>query len=377
MQALLKRYKEYKHRIASINWDLSWEEEYLYLKELKENRNKMPQSGIYDSICQFRAQMYKIEKRKFFLLQAVSLVAFAVILLRGLTKSVKKSTKADAIYFYKTDIFPSEIINSKTLVLVTSSDVKLTRSDIAFLWKIFLTSPFNWILLSSTAFRISNIRFAITKHNISEVLANIEYSCACGAIFEYCSYNNLILKNFMHGEKLLSIRDSFTRFHEFYVWNNHYKKIFETLCTNSSSIIIFNPWDSKNKKTKPIETKKVCYFMGGEETKDEIKIVNKNLSVFTDLGYQVYYKKHPRPLDDHSLNNSYTEYLQFSKIEDLYIFDYIISPYGSILFQCYINNQGIIVDDITNPQKVKQLQDRNYIFLNKINNVPLLSSFKM
>ena len=45
----------------------------------------------------------------------------------------------------------------------------------------------------------------------------------------------------MHGEKVLALRDSFAVFDEFYVWDSHYKTIFETLNVKAKFFI-------KNKK---------------------------------------------------------------------------------------------------------------------------------
>lgn len=372
---LLKKYREIKLPISAINWNRSWKEEEIFLLKLKLERAKKPDEGIYDSITQYKAQNYGVSVSDAIALHLLSFIAFPFVFFKSISRRVIKSEKRDAAYFSRAEIFPKTVQNTRSIIFIGNDDFKLRIEDIKFLWRVLIISRFNWIILSAVTFRIARIRYAIEAYGIKEVWANMEYSCACGAVHDFCIQNHLVLKNFMHGEKLLNIRDTFTRFHELYVWNNHYKEILETLLVRADKIIIANPWELEEKKEPSFESKKICYFLNGRESPSEIEIIDRSLRAFKNKGYEIYYKKHPRQPNKYSLSKDYLEYSQFNEIKDLYIFDYVISEYSTVLFQCYCNNQAVILNDLSNPERVKQLQERNYIFLNKNFNVPALSRF--
>lgn len=356
-------YKEVKRRIVSINWDNTWEEEEVFLNKLIKERSQKGSSGLYDSLYQYKAQTFNENFKSIFILQVVSFFSFLFLLIKSLLKTVSFESKANVAYFYNLSIFSMHHKEDKVFKFISSNDVALKLEDIIIIFHVLLRTSFNFTIISSYIFRVSQIRYAIEKYNVSEVWSNMEYSCSCGLVYEYCKARGIVFKNFMHGEKLLTLRDSFNRFDEFYVWSNDYKNFFKIL-NCKANIVIDNPWELKCKKINKRKTNQVCYFLKGIETKEEMKLITKSLEALAFNGMKVFFKPHPRQRNMHKLFGNFNEYKNFENndISSLYQFDYVIAQYSTVLFQCYCNNQEIVLDDVSNKELFKKLSERRYVF---------------
>lgn len=356
-------YKEVKKSATSIKWDQSWSSEAAYLEKRASIRKRQPQYGLYDSIAQYKCQVFQESFFSVLLLQTVSFFSLLYIVIKAMANKVHKEVACNIAYFYSLSIFSTEQQKHHSFGFVGKKDMKLTGSDIFWLLQNLVRSSFNFTVISTTAFRIGQIRWAIETFSVSEIWSNMEYSPSCGLVYEYCQSKGLKLKNFMHGEKVLTIKDAFTRFDEFYVWDKHYQDIFVKLHCHAP-IFISNPWKTDNPKRSQIKSNKICYILNGIETSDELKRVDEFLNKMETKGYQIFYKKHPRQPNNALLNNRFFEYHGFkdNQIQDLYEFDYIVSQYSTILLQCYFNSQEIILDDYANPDKMQALKDRAYFF---------------
>ncbi len=126
-------------------------------------------------------------------------------------------------------------------MLLGEGDTYATFKDMVFLARILILSRFNFYILSTSIYRISQIAYAIRHHNIKEAWVNMEYSVAAPICQLYCKKNNVKLINFMHGEKVVTSRDSFLIFDEYIVWNEHYRNLASSLIVKTNFIIL-NPW---------------------------------------------------------------------------------------------------------------------------------------
>lgn len=363
VKIILKKYKEAKRRIASINWEVPSEKELAYLSLLKSERAKYPDIGLYDSIYQYKCQVYGMSKSNLFFLHCMSLMSFFYVFLKGVFCFPRLAEHKDCVYFHDLHIFSRDRVSHKKLVFVDNDQLCLMVSDCLFLMGCFFKSGCNFVLLATAAFRVGQIRYAINKYGIHEVWSSMEYSCACGVLYDYCLEKNICLKNTMHGEKLLTLRDAFTRFHEFYVWDKHYEDMFKILNCNSK-FCISNPWIVIPKEDT-ILSGKVCYFLKGIESIEEIQKIRELLFDMQNRGFEIYVKKHPRQLNRNEFGEGFQELTHFdNKVEELYVFDFVIAQYSTILFQCYHNNQQILIDNISNPQLFNHLKEREFYFSN-------------
>jgi len=379
IRKLFSKYRALKQSMVTIRWEYPWAEEEEYLASLNHTSINV-ENGFESSQLQYKAQVFKLPLIKIFFLQLFSFGSIFFILIKGIGSRLNNNRKkglADVAYFYSDKIFPKSLKSNRKMIYVNNSSVSLSFSDILFLIRTAIVIRFNMVILAAAMYRIGQISYAKKIYCVSEVWVNMEYSCASGIAYEYCKRSNLLIKNFMHGEKVLSLRDSFAHFHEIYVWDEHYAKIFTRLHARGK-IFINKPWNENKKKNGGANQNTLCYFFKGAETEVESETISSLIEKFESLGYRIFIKKHPRQKNTLFLNKDYDEVLDFdNEISLLYKFDYIVAQYSTVLFQCWCNNQAVLIDDISNRYLVNSLVDREYFFYhNPIqDNSKLLSTF--
>ncbi|MDM1086233.1 hypothetical protein [Myroides odoratimimus] len=377
LKKLLFRYKSLKMSIVSINWDISWQVEKVFLEKLLLERKTLPNKGVYDSIYQYKAQTFKKSLLDILILQIVSFCAFFLLTIRYLFSPIKKSINLyDVAFFYKKDIFDSSVIGNKELVFIDANQGSLTFGDFCFICKVLYKTRFNFIIMSTVVYRMAQSSFAIRTYSIKELWVNMEYSCASGILKDYCFNKNIVLNNFMHGEKILTLRDAFSCFDRFYVWNNDYFDMFQTLNTNSE-IIISNPWLSKSIEIKanrnPVK-RTICYFFKGVESDEEVLRLQESFDrLRVEFSFKIYVKDHPR---QGIVSSRFTNVSVIDKdvnFEYLYsTIDYLCAQYSTVLTQCEMLGVNYLVDDISNIELANKLKERGYLMAQNVN---LLSKF--
>ncbi|UCS93239.1 hypothetical protein KZP23_21735 [Echinicola marina] len=376
---MLKYYKLIKQKIISINWGVTWEEEEKILKELSLQRKNFDDSYIYDSIFQFKAQVYFLKNTDKIILWIVSMFGFFILLLKNFfpKKSIKEKNTYDIAYFYSKTIFSNELVKGKRLVYIEPRKGELLFRDIVYLLGVLVKTQFNFGLLAISVYRIAQIRYAIEAYNVKSVWVNMEYSASCGIVRDFCHHECIELNNFMHGEKLLTLRDAFCSFDKFYVWDLHYKGMFEELMFKGE-IIIDNPFSICGNKKKKFKSKNsVCYFLKGIESPEELRIINEVLSNITRKGYFVKVKDHPRQkvcsnkLKGVSILESEGKDISEILCEN----EYIIAQYSTVLIQGWSMGSKVVIDDVSNETLIKELEDRSYFFFKKKEKIYRLSEF--
>jgi len=374
---MIKEYKKFKQKLITINWDRTWKEEKEILDQLKFSREKLPSNSIYDSVLQYKSQTYFLKFWQKLFLWVISFFGLCYLIFSNFTFKFREKynpKKYDIAYFYSDKIFNERKKVEKRLIFIESKAGLLFFNDIKFLFSVLIKINFNFSLLSIATYRIAQVRYALNRYSIDEVWCNMEYSAASGILHEYCRTHNLKLANFMHGEKVLTLRDTFCSFDTLHVWDEHYKILFETMFCNAK-IVIDNPWLDETKFRKNNE-KSICYILKGIESDDEVVNINKYLLKLKKCGFDIKIKEHPR-------NNNMSKKIQgFEMVENVINvsdvfpqFQFIMGQYSTVLTQAWFVNYNIIVDDITNPLLFKALKGRNYIFSEDRKHVTYFSSF--
>jgi hypothetical protein len=354
---MLKLYKKIKTSIASIQWDRSWDEEKRILEKLKRRREKMPDRPIFDSQMQYLAQTSHLNFLSRAALQTVSFFGLIYLVLKYLTRESFQQ-KYDVAFFYSKSIFPKKVKDEKSFVFIESEQGHLGKNELYYLLSLLCDLKFNFYLLAVSTYRIAQCNYALKKYSVSQVWSNMEYSCACGVLKDYLNKKDILLINFMHGEKILTLRDSFCGFDKMYFWNKHYLKIFRNLKYQDDFEIV-DPFNSAKKKS--IKDKwSFCYILKGTEDKYEIKKIVKFLNRLNEEGFNISVKPHPR----NDINLSYFSEYNIWKDNDLIeMFDnhlYVCAQYSTILHQADLYGIHILIDDISNKDLTKALHDRKY-----------------
>ncbi|MDG6315774.1 hypothetical protein P9986_01810 [Glaesserella parasuis] len=179
----------------------------------------------------------------------------------------------------------------------------------------------------------------ISKMQCREVLVSNEYSFTSSILTFYLRKNKKAVSNCMHGDKVLCLRDCFSCYDNFYVWDEYYKKLLIEMGVNAEFYV-----DS----CKFIELdcisnngKNIIFFLQGIESLDNLKNIKDVLVKLESIYNMPYYiKPHPRYITPHLLD-VFTEekVLNMDYKEALSRCFIVCSSYSTILFQVFVNKQ--------------------------------------
>jgi len=371
---VLAAYKRIKDKVVTIQWESAWTEESEVLDRLEAERTKHPDDPIYDSLFQFRAQVSGLSRLERLQLSAASCIGFFYLLTKYFVTRVEPGPRADVAYFYSVAIFPQIRQEEHVLAKVPLDAGKLRLEDVAFLLTTLVRLRLCFGVMSIAAHRVAQARFAIDRHNVTELWTTMEYSAACGITRAYCNRHEVHMANFMHGEKVLTLRDAFCSFDSYFVWSAHHREIVETLGCRGE-VFVENPWTSG--LIKQTETQKACYFLKGTETSAEINNISMVLEELRAAGYEVAFKAHPRrPIDVSPLaafTAIDTEVEVTSLLVDLQL---VIAQYSTVLTEAWFMGKNVLLDDTSSPELARSLADRRYFLLQQTERVTKTSTLQ-
>lgn len=244
---------------------------------------------------------------------------------------------------------------------------KREREMLLILWKRYWTSPY---FIFKNMLKMGMYAAQIKKGAPEAVISSCEYSFTSSLLTEYCHSRGVEHINIMHGEKLFNIRDAFVDFDRFYVWDDYYTDLFEELRIGSEAFYVELPkcFQFHVKKERNAEFK-FTYYLGGENTK-ELKSVKEVLLRTGEPKSRLCIRCHPRYGNYRLVSRIFTGFnienpREVSLQTSLSNTERVVSLYSTVLFQAFISGKGVVIDDISNPEKYKKLQELKYIMLNK------------
>jgi hypothetical protein len=326
---------------------------------------------ISRSYNQFYGYIMIQGKLKIFILNLISFFIIPPLILLFLLfnifyKTTKVRTNSAISFAVIEGIIPSSLLNKYRIIESEKTKYCLTIADIFFIIKIAFRYPFSYFFILKNLIKIANFSYLIKKFNCSAIIQTYEYSFTSSISTMYCENHGIKHINVMHGEKVYYIRDSFFSFHECYVWDEYYKKLFISLGAEPNQFIIeYPPVLNQLKEIGVIEGKEFKYYLDGTETIEQILSIKSSVeNKFKNL----IFRPHPRFSDILNLerNNIRIEDPGQVKIVDsLKECNYVCSKYSTVLFQALIMKKKIVVDDIMSPELYKDLIDREYIIFSK------------
>lgn len=332
------------------------------------NSLPVPSNDIQRSYNQYLCQNHLQSRGKVFLQNLISAFLVCPVLLfyffKGLSRR-KGATQVENVFIDQGihNFIPSAYKEGKEISTVSfGKSGYLKSSDLGKLFSLYVnywTSP---LFVLKIVFKVSKYKSIIDSYNPKNIIVASEYSFSSSFLTKYCEDLKIEHTNFMHGEKLFFIRDSFFRFTKCYVWDEHYVKLFRDLKASENQFQIIKPdlFSTERKRLK-----KYTYYLGNENQEE----LEKLATLFEVLQKDLTIRPHPRYSDlqiiedlfkknqiertdlgiDHSINES----------------AYVISLYSTVLFQAYINGVEIIIDDVTKNAKYESLKNLDYIMLSK------------
>ena len=100
---------------------------------------------------------------------------------------------------------------------------------------LLIANPYDAFMLEDDG-RIDEKIF--NEYTPKDLYVSAEYSFTSSILTAYCERNRVRHINVMHGEKTFFIREAFSRFHIFYVWDDFYIKLFHQLRANRTEYVV-------------------------------------------------------------------------------------------------------------------------------------------
>ena len=363
MAVLLERRQD-----ALFSYDVSKQKKYIA-------KLGNPRDEIERSYFQYKCQMQFNGKGITFLLNLVSFpVAILYWFKYGKKVQVNRLEHKNLVFFRDgkpENILPKSL--KKRYKAIESNPVEgtlLTAKDKKFIKGIICRYPLSWHFILKCLIKVGTYSFIIKKYSPDVIAVCAEYSFTSSLLTTYCNEKNIKHINVMHGEKLYFMRDSFFKFNSCYVWDEHYKKLFISMCADKNQFVIEIPPSLKFSESY-IKNEKYDYtYYLGAESEEVLNIIANHLLILHKRKKRISIRPHPRYSNVDIVKKIFT----FVNVEDtkkisieqsLLQTDTAISLYSTVLNQALYNSIPIVIDDISNPQSFKKLNDLDYICLYK------------
>jgi len=343
-----------------------------FLKRLPE-----PKDNFERSYFQYKCQQFLQKKYWTFMYASLSFLAYIPFVFYLIIKKKNKGSSSpenNAVFIFAgaSDLIPKNLFQSfdKIDSMTFGNKYYLNAYDLKFAFRLFLRYPFSTYFNIKTIYKIAFYRAIINDYHPKAIICSSEYSFTSSVLTSYCEEQNITHINVMHGEKFLFIRDSFFKFHQFYIWDEYYISVFKTLRADMTQFRVeVPPCLIMSKTDKPDMVFDYTYYLGGE-TESEIRKINDTLNLLHSRSFKICIRLHPRYSDKElaakvfstfqlELPDSVTIAQSFERTKCL------ISLYSTVLFQGYLNGKIIVIDDVSDQNKYEKLKVLKYIMISK------------
>ncbi|MFR9061022.1 hypothetical protein [Eubacterium callanderi] len=331
------------------------------------------------SFYQYKAQKFQNGILYFIFSNIFGLVSlpFLILIISKKKNSLKLKNSYDAVFWNPLgrEIIPKTLKRKYTIKYIEKGNYKaINKQDRSFVLKVVKKHPFSFFFIYKTIKDISYYRGLMNQYNLKVIISTCEYSFTSSILTEFCELNNILHINIMHGEKLFNIRDSFTCFHEFYVWEKYYKNLFINLKCKSC-FFIECPYINNEKK---IEKNYDYKFYLGMESSNTLILLKEIIEKLLKTDAKIKVRPHPRYTNMKLLKcyirNDLLELPEIININDsIDETCYVVGRYSTVLQQSFFQNVNIIIDDITQKEVYDALAEYGYIIFFKKHK--LLSDF--
>lgn len=355
---------------TSMEFSCSVNEDKEYLRNFPEPENDLERS-FYQYLCQKRVCNSSF---KWFLLNAMSGLMILPIKICFFMRA-NRMRQGDLHYdIVMTDDFIKNGYLVKESTESTKWNIKcldnryyekgiLTKEDLSFLKRIKSLYPNSFYFYFKCMCRIASYSEIIRRYTPKDLYVSAEYSFTSSVLTAYCEEKNVRHINVMHGEKAFYIRDAFSRFHIFYVWDDFYTELFHKLRADKTQYIVKRPYLPEI--MSPCGMNKCTYYLQVHSLKELRKI--KQCLEKINLKYKV--RPHPVHMDKNIESIFGKEHMEnpqeVSIWDSLKNTECVISVSSTVLLQAYWIKIPVIIDDLSNPSYMEELRLRNYIMFNK------------
>ena len=176
---------------------------------------------------------------------------------------------------------------------------------------------------------------------------------------------------FMHGDYISTLSFAFQRYSKYYVWDESYKDMFDRLKC-ASPMTVYRPSKLKGIAT-PIDEKECTYFATyyfSDETRKEAERIYEAFSKFEAAGLRTKIRPHPRFSDLEMLGDVFKGIMiedtkNYSLSDSITNSLFTVGLNTTVLSEAYFSGKKVVIDDISNPQKYMELDERGYVMIKR------------
>lgn len=274
------------------------------------------------------------------------------------------------------DILPKEIKEQyKNIIEIESinyKDIYLNRKAVEIcneLEKRYFLEPYFRIIVM--------IKLALFSRYIEEYnpKAIIFYACErefSGPLQTYlCEQEGISYESFMHGDYLYDICFAFQKFSKYYIWDEAYLKLFDSLRC-SFPMYIYKPAKLES-IARVLDEHRCKYFATyyfSNETRESIEIIHVIFKKLKEIGLRCKVRPHPRFSNLPVIKKIFIDFdiddiLSYSLARSIEDSLYIIGLNTTVLSQAYFSNKKIVIDDMSMKSKYLNLKEKKYIMLTR------------
>lgn len=239
----------------------------------------------------------------------------------------------------------------------------LTKEDSLFLKKISGRYPFSFFFRFKIMCRVANYSYIIRYYAPKIIFCSAEYSYTSSVLTMYCEKMGVELDNVMHGEKIFDVRDAFSRFSKFYIWDEFYIGLFLSLRANQTKYVI-KPIKGHKVKTVAGKTNHYTYYLQAQ-TMEQLRVIK---SKFESMKVDYLVRPHPIYSTDDIKKVFDDEHIESNDIdiwESIECAGNVVSIDSTVNYQAYLSGVNVILDDISDPIYFSSLIEGEYIMIHK------------
>ena len=329
-----------------------------YIGSFHEPKNDIDRS-YYQYLCQ---KWDTMSKEEFFLANIAAFILFLPKYITYRNRKVVKENHCDVVLTLEMlrAKIPSKYVSN--CVVQDFDGGSLSLEDAGYLKKIIREHPISFFYNYKIMCRLAAYAESISRYSPNIIFSSAEYSFTSSVLTNYCEKRGVKHINIMHGEKRYNARDAFSRFTEFYIWDEYYKNLFHSLRADKTEYVIQKMCVPNFKVA--INRDRCTYYLQ-LHTKEQLERIKKALEK-TGMDYLV----RPHPL--YSGGEEKTVFgVMHLESNDLDIWKSIasagtvISQDSTVLYQAYLVGADIVIDDVSDTTYFSNLEESGYIMISK------------
>jgi hypothetical protein len=376
-QFLLKKIYRVGLKITSIKRDpyKNLKREVRYISSLRPPKNRV-ESSYYQYLCQYKH--YRHNRIILNLISFPALVALLIMIFGGLLKKRKYENEEQfnkkyvAIFDADYSILPRSLkycceING---VFPLSGEIDYDEDSLVIIKSLLANYWYEPHFVFKVALKVGRYSRVISLSKCENIICAAEYSFASSALTELCENKSIKHINVMHGDKFINGVDAFCSFHKFYVWDDHYIKLFSILRCDVQEFEREKPdLQEDENKSKLIECKyDFTYYMGWELSIIDIKNIKNLIKNMVQKGFTVTVRPHPRYGNRDLIAKIFDEIaIQYPEDctmnESLRITRNALSLCSTVFWQARAFGRKVVIDDYSNSMYYKSLSEMEYYWV--------------